>query len=351
VDNFQNSDVPKCPNLVKEGLIKQDLTTYEQLVAGYSDPTTVFLRRSFAFNLQKRMLGTCTNHKEKVCYTQSLEDKYNTKEAIWLSTLLSCLVDQAKQGYSFTEEDWIYFKKIVIGFDVVPLQYKNTDGHFDANSKHIIDHLMYTASRAIKKSITAFHARLPDPPHWDADLVVLYEWARGKAETKPEWKDLLDTLYAEVDALRKEWGVPRRPTSFRGEESKSSDYMEQIAKFYPRFQAILPRGDSALIDSLLTDCFDVELSQWARLRASVLFHTYHQFKRPGLFVWFMAAKQLTVLKACQRGGFPPAIIPSMSAMERPDAAYVRRVKANEAAWDDQNMSVTNAEEIEERMDD
>lgn len=52
-----------------------------------------------------------------------------------------------------------------------------------------------------------------------------------------------------------------------------------------------------------------------------------------------------------RGGFPPAITPGMYAMMKPDAAYVRRARANEPVWDEQNMSVGNADEIEELRDD
>jgi negative regulator of genetic competence, sporulation and motility len=56
VDNFENAEVPECPDLVQEGLIKQHLTTYEQLIARYVDPTAVFLTKSFAFNMQRSML-------------------------------------------------------------------------------------------------------------------------------------------------------------------------------------------------------------------------------------------------------------------------------------------------------
>lgn len=302
MDDFENAAVPDCPDLVKEGLIKQDLTTYEQLVAGYADPTTVFLTRSFAFNLQRTMLGICTVFKEDVCYTQSLEDKHNTKESIYLSTLLSCLVDQAKQGYSFTDDDWKHFKKTIVGFQTLPPMYKNEDGHFDKNAKHIIDHLMYTASKAIKKSVSAFHARIPEPPHWDTDLVSYYEWVKGKAVTEPEWGVLLDALYQDVNTFKTErGGRPRKSRSFSSDESKSSDYIQQIEIFYPKFQAILPRNGTPVTQSLLPDCFDAELSNWALLRASVLFHSYRQHKKPGRFVWFMAGKQLSVLKAWSRG--------------------------------------------------
>lgn len=353
MDNFENTNVPPCPDLVKEGLIRQDLTTYEQLVDGYSDPTNIFLQKSLAFNMQQNMLGICTRFKEDVCYTQSLKDEYNTKEAIWLSTLLSCLVDRSKQGYSFMEDDWTHFKRTVVKFPTRRPLYKNEDGHFDRNAKHIIDRLMYTAHRTIKSSIEDFHSRLPNPPHWDPDLVTYYKWARKNAETEPLWKILLDDLDKDITALRDEWKRkwPRTQRSFReGEESKA-DFMPKVAQCYAIYQAILPKTNNALTQSLLRDCFDVEVSDWAHLRASALFHSYNRMKgEVSRFVWHMAGKQLSDLKCWSCGGFPPAITPGMYAMLKPDPAYVKRAKANGFVMDE-SMSVTNADEIEDLRDD
>ena len=252
MDNFENTNVPPCPDLVKEGLIRQDLTTYEQLVDGYSDPTNIFLKNSFAFNMQQSMLGICTRFKEDVCYTQSLKDEYNTKEAIWLSTLLSCLVDQSKKGYSFTEDDWTHFKQAVVKFTTKRPLYKNEDGHFERNAKHIIDRLMYTAHRTIKNSIDAFHNRLPNPPHWDPDLVTYYKWARTMADTEPQWKILLDDLDKDITALRDEWKKkwPRTSRSFReGEESKS-DFKPKVAECYAIYWKLSGLSKNQLLDRL-----------------------------------------------------------------------------------------------------
>jgi hypothetical protein len=53
------------PDLIKEGLIKQDLTTYKQLIARHIDPIVVFLTKPFAFNMQRSILGICTVSKKK----------------------------------------------------------------------------------------------------------------------------------------------------------------------------------------------------------------------------------------------------------------------------------------------
>jgi hypothetical protein len=83
---------------------------------------------------------------------------------------------------------------------------------------------MYMAHRTIKNSIEAFHKRFPNPPHWGPDLVTYYKWARGKAETEPEWKTLLNDLDKDITTLKVEWTRkwPRTSRSFQhGEESKA----------------------------------------------------------------------------------------------------------------------------------
>ncbi|KAH8774967.1 hypothetical protein F5882DRAFT_409606 [Hyaloscypha sp. PMI_1271] len=98
---------------------------------------------------------------------------------------------------------------------------------------------------------------------------------------------------------------------------------------------------------LLRDYYEVEVTDWAHFRASALFYSYHLIKTDvSRFVWFIAGKQLAALKCYSRRGFPPAITPGMYAMLKADAEYVRRAKANELMWDE-NMSVTNADEIED----
>jgi hypothetical protein len=211
---------------------------------------------------------------------------------------------------------------------------------------------VYTAHQTIKNSIKVFNKRFPNQPQWDPDLVTYYKWARGKTGTEPEWKTLSNDLDKDIITLKVEWTRkwPRTSRSFQhGEESKAG-FAQKTDESYAMFQTILPKTVTALSQSLLRDCYDVEVSDWAHLRASALFYSYHLIKTEmSRFVWFMAGKQLTALKRYSRGGFPPAITPGMYAMLKPDAEYVRRAKANELVWDE-SMSVTNADEIEDLGD-
>lgn len=164
VDNFETAEVPEACDLVKEGLLRQDKTTYEQLVSTVNDneaKVSLFLRKSFEFNMRQSLLGICTNFKECVCYT---EGKVDTPASRYLSQLLSNLVDQQKQGYIFEEDDWTYFKEARVKFKPRKPRYRTEDPV--ANAEHIIDHLKYVAEKTIDKALVDFHQTFPDPPYW-----------------------------------------------------------------------------------------------------------------------------------------------------------------------------------------
>jgi hypothetical protein len=209
---------------------------------------------------------------------------------------------------------------------------------------------MYTAHQIIN-SIKVFNKRFTNQPQWNPDLVTYYKWARGKTDTEPEWKALPNDLDKDITTLKVEWTRkwPRTSRSFQhGEESKAG-FAQKIDESFAIFQTILPKTFTALSQSqlLLRDCYEVEVPDWAHFRASALFYSYHLIKTEvSRFVWFMAGKQLTALKCYSRRGFSPAITPGMYAMLKEDTEYVRRAKANELMWDE-NMSVTNGDEIED----
>jgi hypothetical protein len=355
VDNFETAPMQDCPKLVEEGLIRQNKDMYEKLVAGHRpmDRTTIFLRESFKFNMQRSMLGICTNFKEDVCYTQQ---KHDTRELLYLNTLLSYLVDQWKNGYLFTKDDWPEFKDKVVGFKPVIPKYKKDE--LDPNARHIIDRLKWVADRAVDKALTDLDQGNPDPPRWDPDLVIYYRWAKEKAVSEPEWKELLSLLDQNIRGVKSQWGAlwGKQKRDNHGDliDEAKGKYMSFIDEVYPSFQAILPQVDTPLTQALLPSCLpDQELSDWALLRASALFASYARNKSLiERFVWFMAGRELARLKTMYGGGgIPHVMTRSMYAMLKPDGAYVKRARARVVGTGnglvfDENMSVSNADEVE-----
>ena len=329
VENFENADVPKCPNLLEEGFIRKNSTTYKQLVEGHSDPTSVFLKESFAFNMQQSLLGICTNFKEKVCYTQG---SVNTPESVFLSTLLSSLVDQSKQGFLFTEDDWTRIKQEVIKFTPREPLYK-TD-HLDSKSKHIIDHLMTVAYETTERSLAEFHQRVPDPPQWDDDLAAFYKWAREEAEREPELKTLLDKLEIDIGVITTDWAQPLCSRGQSTNDESKPGFVPIAIECHEKFMAIRPCHNNTLATKFLDCLVDPEISIWALLKASTLFASYNRSYVSNC-VWWVAGKQLAHLKAIWRRGMV-AVGPDMYAMLKPDVSFVR-------AWLSQDIEVLQSE--------
>jgi hypothetical protein len=355
VENFETAPMQDCPKLVEEGLIRQNKDTYEELVAIHRplDRTTIFLRECFKFNMQRSMLGICTVFKEHVCYTQQ---KHDTRELVYLNTLLSYLVDQWKNGYLFTEDDWTEFKDKVVRFTPVLPKYKKDE--LDPNADHIIDRLKYVADRAVDKALTDLQNENPNVPRWDSDLVIYYKWAKERGVSEPQWKELLGQLDQDIRNFKSQWGVlwGKQPRDRYGDLSDEAmgKYMLLIDGVYPTFQAILPQVDTPLTQALLPSCLpDQELSDWALLRASALFMSYATNKN-GIkrFPFCIAGRELARLKTMYAGGgIPHVVTRSMYAMLKPDGAYVKRARARVIGTGnglvfDENMSVANADEVE-----
>lgn len=313
VNNFSNAPVPKMPDLVKEGLILKDRTTYEELVKGEPDPTSTFLRQSFEFNLEPSMLGVCTVFKENLCYTKG---RINSKEGIYLSTLVSNLVDQAKQGYTFTEIEWAHFRKSII--TTVPRQPLYKNGDLDPAAKHIIDRLMYIADHTIRKILTEFHRSTNKAEYWDADLAAYFEWAQEKALMHQEWFLVLDKLKIDIGEVEAEW---KRMIPSDGMKS-DVPFSSAVTKCFERFQAIEPADDGLLGRSLLETWHqNPESSRWALLRASCAF-AMHPRSYVANYVWWVAGVQLCHIKAIKTKGVV-SMTPQMYAMMKPNATFVK----------------------------
>ncbi|KAI9733762.1 MAG: hypothetical protein M1818_007176 [Claussenomyces sp. TS43310] len=322
VDNFQNDDIPVCPDLVKLGHLEKDCTTYEDLVVESADPTALLLERSLDFNLQEAFLGICTGYKERVCYARN---NVRNDDAVFLSTLLSLLVDQAKQGYTFTKASWDTIKKEVIKFEGPQPAYKGNTFH--GRPYHIIDYLKFVVAHdTVEKTLTEFHQSLPDADTWDEDVVKLSQRAKEQAKKNSEWAHIMTRLQADIEDVRRTWNVKLRGRDLEGDERKGRMSMA-LNIVYSQWISIMPSEDTLVTRSLLLPfASDSELSPWALLKASVCFHDYHASQ----FVWRMAGKQLCHLKAmaCGKSG-TRTITEEMYAMLRPDATFVKLILSEE----------------------
>ncbi|KAH8602635.1 RNA dependent RNA polymerase-domain-containing protein [Bisporella sp. PMI_857] len=331
VGNFKNSKVPDQPNLVEEGLIIKDSTTFESLVRNEKDPTQKFLNYSLEFALEQRMVGICTTYKEKWTYTHKT---IKSRDAVRLSKLLSDLVDQAKQGYKFTEKEFEAFKgKLADSSFRMPIYMTKAGGNkviSGDGETHIIDHLTYVAHETIQKSLEEFHNSFPQIQNKvDEDLTAFHKHVMEEAAVSDEWLPIMKKLMSDLEEAKERWRVNN---DHKCEDDKP-EFGPILEGSYDHYLNIQPDQDTPLTKVLLGPWIGhADFTQWALLRASTLVASYYSrgYKLPK-FVWWMAGKQLCHLKSLRNGG-AVTIAPHMYAMLRPDNTFVK-LRSSEAAME------------------
>lgn len=346
VDNFENAAVPEQPDL-SEWISKDEESfhgIYRHRQAQYDKPlesaVADMMKKCFEFNLSKSMLGACTIYKERLCY-----DRNNVQDdaAVVLSTLLSNLVDQAKQGIKFTADDFRRLREKRLPRRIPPEpQYKKDVLPSGSKVTHIIDHLKFEVAKpTIETELKLFHAALKldkkagtdRPQQWDSDLAYYYKDFESQSQSKSV-RTLVASLREDIAEVAGKWDAQMQA------RDDTSGYPERVARIYKLWQDILPReealgsGRSSKTVDLL--CLGGEMSQWALLKASTAFYMYCNPSGSNLgmkprFVWRMACRQLCYMKsqAVSRSvsgavGAPAVVIPEMYASLRPDAKYVQQ---------------------------
>ncbi len=359
VNNFQNADVPPTPDLFSMGFLSKQSETYGDLRSmGHTGAglTTEFLRRSFRFNMQQAFLGMCTNWKERLCYTRG---SVSDDTAVLLSTLLSNLVDQAKQGIVFTSQDWTKVKRHVLGKrggePPMPLYRAEVwDGRGEL--AHINDYLKFAVAKpTVDRELSGFHTWLQGgiggsaARTADDDLFSWYEYLRALAASSRTWKAVLDGLVSDIHVLHKEW---------ERMSQQDGTWDAKVQPIHDHFLAIQPSisaaaavtGSSVLSSSASASSLsttgrisrvsktiqvvtgppgqDPALSQWALYKASTLFKLYY---RSSNFAWYIAGTQLQRIKAERTSspGLPVPVVAHMYAGLRPDAKYAQALAARE----------------------
>lgn len=362
VDNFVNApSAPARPDLRSLGYWRQRKETYKQLVQthGKTGAMPVMVEESFAFNMKSNMLGICTNFKERLGYQNNC---VSDEACITLSTLLSDLVDQPKQGIEFTDQDWFRFRnqELKISGELGEPAYKRDVWTGDPPTAHIIDYLKFgIAIPAINRELAAFNIAMNPgkgkkkmlPPqaagagpgvaeevkqahYWDKDLAVFYDDFHEKSKTSRSMKAQFESLKKDIATCFEQWKRLVASLSNREATVKDGDtFPQRVTAVYETWKAIQPHDSkvsSRVLAGLVQEYLpDPELSQWALLRASVAFKLYYTPKPT--FVWRMAGRQLCFIKAMMSrsgsGGVPVFVVPSMYAALKPDGKYVRLMAA------------------------
>ena len=345
VGNFANTDVPACPDLFREGVLTKQTETYNDLALQHgTEASSKFFDAAFQFNMQPSLLGLCTNFKERLGYQRRA---VGDEAAVRLSTLLSNLVDQAKQGIQFTNTDWTKFRNRLLEGKAEPPQprYKSDSCPGIRKFPHIIDHLKFSVLIPIIERELAILSNDKTKPDsllvpWDKDLVRLYDFYNELGQHKPRVKSILQKLVNDLDALysrcmdnQAQW--------------KDVPFEIKMARLYEDFHAIQPKRLSRTLERMLTRGGTGQYSEWSLLKASVMFKKFYM---QGV-TWWIAGRQLQHLKSLETtegtptGGALALVRPQIYAALRPDKSFIQAL-----VLEDVVHSGGDIEEVEDSID-
>ncbi|KAI1261954.1 RNA dependent RNA polymerase-domain-containing protein [Xylariaceae sp. FL1019] len=374
VNNFTNADAPETPDLFRNVLI-QTKDTYQDLANSCSrkvnsppkDTTTEFLDQAFRFNMEQNLLGTCTNYKEKLCYSRN---SISDDPAIFLSTLISHLVDRAKQGIVLENQSWDKVRIDLNGLQRDPdrskrrldppqPQYKLDNWAVDGEPSHIVDYVKFVVGKpTVEQELKKLNQRFGTAFDYDADLTKFcayfqkfqrpFEQIRQERVKPKLWELIFEKLKSDIDAVAQAWtkSIQSEKTSREANITNVHDMWKEIK---PCEKALKSKTIDAMCEHGLAA---VGLSQWDLLKASYTFRLYYD--RSSKFPWFVAGYQLCYLKSVYASGgkdihAPPMLMtPRMYAGVKPDARYV---KNRATIMDGKRMEAVGEEEEDLELED
>ncbi|KAJ4169693.1 hypothetical protein NW754_005841 [Fusarium falciforme] len=358
VNNFSNPAKPVEPDLVEQGYLRKSNPSFESILSTSIDVDSAcadFLHSAISFSMQPSYLGICTVFKEKLCY---FERGVNSERAVALSTLVSLLVDQDKQGLLFTREDYERLKRDM------KMQGKDPEYHNDRsstyinrdNSSHILDYLKFdVAENTVRIALTKFYNALHSHEvyAWDKDLARLNDEFEAQKEGSRIIKRLMEALHAKVAEMIKEWkmtmAASKADTQNNEFGAKVKELHQKWSSFQPPAELMTSRQVKPLFDSWNGD---PALSKWELLKASTMFKLGYKFAYN--MVWRLSGQQYAWMKAMMsRGGSDAsavAVTAEMWSILRPDNRRIATLTARRQAGHD-NESLAALEEVMEYDED
>ncbi|KAH7359228.1 RNA-dependent RNA polymerase [Plectosphaerella cucumerina] len=342
VNNFRNAEPPEPVDFEQMGILRKEKGTLADLVAserGDMDAAVDrFLFNGCRFNMGEQLLGMCTKLKERLCYKNY---SINDPKIVKLSSLLSALVDQGKQGIVFTHDDLIRFKamfELILKSSDLPAywQIKSTTTRNTSYSKptdHVLDFLRFSvAEPKIEKAMAEFHEwRIADSKNYDMCLTrPVHELEAHKSlhliSIHKYLKKDLEQLFEKWRQRVGTWGTER--------------FDEKVRSLYEAWRAIKPKADSRASDhgrlffGAAEEADEDPYGRWTMFKASTTFREY--YRNHETFTWTMAGRQLQRIKATAGGEVPESVTVVMPvyAVLRPDRGLVAGAAVARAGRED-----------------
>ena len=315
---FVNASVPDLPDPEYFGM-RKDATKVSEIV---SDVNYIekFLEMGFHFNLQRSLLGQCSFYHERWCYQKGRSISDTASQEI--ACLLGYLVDSAKAGLVYTEEDWQDFLRSK-GLPLHPPKPAYKDQTLE-RTDHIIDVLVFDIAKGVKrKALQDFRERFTNTVAWaDTDLTAIW-----KAEEEDKaFEKVAQDLRTKLDEIRDIWDNSDFGKPKNGLSGTKVDFSALVNRLRAKFLAIQPPPAKDNEYYMLKrwrkeTTIPTFGTSWLHLKTSGLYYRNQQ----GSFAWYVAGKELGELKARASNGGGTSITNEMHLALKVDATYFRRI--------------------------
>lgn len=255
------------------------------------------------------MLGYGSTYHESLCYSQTSVDD---PKAVYIGILLGLLVDRAKAGIIFDEDQWqAFLKEQKLPLRLSKPAYKNKEK--GKPTSHLLDKLVFEIAKGVReKKLGDFSRHFAHVASWDEDLVRIYNSETELAKKDQVLASVLDDLKVKLVKIVDFWC--RNIRFIDDDEFQSTrkpmalSFSAVVEKCRADFVAISPCDAPGVDESHLgwrwnrssgNQANSGANKYWSWLKASVFFAQQKNHERA--MVWYVAGVELGEMKAMARG--------------------------------------------------
>jgi hypothetical protein len=334
--------VPQKPSF--NGYFEANNHTVESLILkhGKSHYLDYLLEEAFTFHLAPKLVGLCTNYKERLAYDKN---SIEYPSVINMSWLLSALVDQPKSGFTFNNKILQRFQKEYCENQVYLKQpaYKNGTIGRISEQCHIFDFLKHKMQEIIHQGLSDLRQYRSsqnedggtlDVPTFDKDLASYWNEFEAEAMTLihqrdsgSNWlSDMQSNLKRDLERCYSYWVEVTSGPNWK------ANYLPIVASVHERWVSISPQiaKRSAVAEAVIwtltrPSTHSPQLGTWQLLKASLTFKLYHKTHK---FLWWIAGRQLQFIKS-SKARVPIPVTPKTYKVLRPDGKRIHQSCVNE----------------------
>ncbi|KAI9718001.1 MAG: hypothetical protein M1828_006991 [Chrysothrix sp. TS-e1954] len=353
VTSFRNAPAPVDDADPESYGISVDRSTVGQIIEASNDPCKELLMKGFAFQWLPRLLGSVTIYHEKLRYTRNL---LSCPSLDAVADIHDLLVDAAKNGYAFSEEQWANFRNTHADLSKKQAQYlqqpayKLADdvdllaksGAVKFDPRNLIDHLIFDVARPKAQGIVyAIRTRLLERVK-DVESDVQFLYLQIWNSEDPVLKSCIRRLCEDLEPLLNDWNNIQHKID--GPADRGVVFEQAIRNIRKNFEDLEPRSEFSEhlgIQEWRRRIFKHSSTKWELLKASTLFARYNS--KPN-FVFRVAGELVCKLKA-ESVGTTVSIVPNMfSNMKYKKSRSLATRAAVEAAEDEEIDDETQADD-------